>query len=136
MKAVQTLARNEQVKHAEEIVSLKALVKQTVSSLLKEQTADIAKLQAEFKTVLGKYKADLKNALASSQDLVKKERQANDKVKQIETKLSQNEETTERAARDLQHMKEEVKRVKSQDAAKSSKLRDLEEQIKLAKTDV
>ena len=81
MKAVQTLARNEQVKHAEEIVSLKALVKQTVSSLLKEQTADIAKLQAEFKTVLGKYKADLKNALASSQDLVKKERQANDKVK-------------------------------------------------------
>jgi len=38
--------------------------------------------------VLTKYKTDLKAALASSQDLIKKEKQAVEKVKQIESKLA------------------------------------------------
>ncbi len=55
---------------------------------MKEQTADVTKLQTEFKSVLNKYKAELKAAVAINKELEKKERQAGERVKQIESKMA------------------------------------------------
>ncbi len=76
------------MKHSEELASLKTFFKDAITALMKEQTADVTKLQTEFKSVLKKYKAELKAAVALNKELEKKERQAGERVKQIESKMA------------------------------------------------